>query len=90
VKVKYLIRLLILLMFLSGFCFVGGSVYLQRSLPRRPIESSGNIIPRNIHGAWVYGTEREWLIYDALFYGLFAFGLPAGFLRQREQRLGRE
>lgn len=86
VKMRALIRLLSFLMFASGASFICASSYLQRSLPHLAIQRTGDVVPRNIHGSFVYGTKREWLVYDALFYGMLAFGIPAAFLAYREQR----
>jgi len=75
------------MMFLSGAAFVCGASYLQRSLPLHPIEATGDIIHRNIHGAFVYGTKLEWSVLDALFYGILVFGVAAALLLRRALRV---
>lgn len=87
-KIRLLVRLFAFLMFVSGVGFVCGASYLQRSLPRHSIEETKNVIPRNIHGAFVYGTQPEWVAYDALFYGMLAFGAASALLAERQRRTG--
>jgi len=86
-KTRFLVRFLSVMAFLSGAGFVCGASYLQRFLPRHALEVTGNTIPRNIHGAFVYGTKKQWFVYDALFYAMLAFGASAALVAHRRQRI---